>query len=124
MGQRLKEVQVRHGVARSASLGAERTHPLRGARNRAAQTPPHNQQSDQRDDHHLHQHAQKSIAPHQPRLRPDVTGILYDCQAADDMVLLVQRHHVNMEGGIGGAGEFSFSLVCQQLRPPPLRAEF
>ncbi len=63
MGQRLEEVQVRNGMASSAPLGTQRAHPLRGTRDWAAQTPAHNQQSNEDDNHHLLQHAQKSIAP-------------------------------------------------------------
>ena len=82
----------------SATLGAQGAHPVRGARDRAAQTPAHNQQRDERDDDHLHQHAQKRVAPDLPRLCRDVASVVDNRQAADDMVVVVQRHHVDMEG--------------------------
>ena len=73
-------------IRATRSPRAQGLHPLRGSRDRAGDTPAHDQQGDQDDEDYVGQRAQERLAPNPKALGPDVSGIVNNRQAADHFV--------------------------------------
>src|ERR1700691_4096024 len=95
-----EKLQVGRILPGRDSSSAECAHPLGGPRNRSGDTPTHDEKRDYSDKKNIDQSAQKHVPPNSASFRRNVSGVMHDCEGADDGLVLIramQWHNVDVK---------------------------